>query len=192
MWEKENINLRRLRRTIRQCESTHRRSTGTLCDLSHSACTVLVVLKFSPLPQVMSPKLKLMVTFNRRLREQVSRRLLFNSHLSRIQLCQRSPRQIWYPSTELKGQSLALPQLPAQGDSKREQGSLAQEVLELSCLSRTTRRMSQDELAAMEHSRLAMFYQNQGFTSPRTSADSSRHSAWNSTLRSSTTNRPWR
>ena len=159
--------LRTLRWTVTHCTSTHRRSTGTICNRVHSAHTVLVVLKCRLFSHVMSHKLATMArTYDQILqaREETSRKLPFKIHPSRIQRCQTHPRQ-WY--TEVEGQSWVLATLPAEGDLMRECHSLAQEPLRssYSLLSRITRRMAQDELVAMKQhvSSLDVFVKIKGF-----------------------------
>ena len=55
--------------------SAHRSSTGTLCNLAHSAHMVVVVLKFQHPSQLVSPELataaRTCVRFNRRLRRKL-------------------------------------------------------------------------------------------------------------------------
>ena len=76
--------------------------------------------------------LEFVVKFNMRLYGGTSRRLPFKIHLSQIQRCQTSPRQIWYPSTEVKGQYLVPAKMPAQGDLMYIGRCSAQEVLKTS------------------------------------------------------------
>ena len=73
-----------------------------------------------------------MVRLTMRLREETSRRQPFKIHVPRIQRCQTSPRQIWYPSMEVKDHCFVLAKLLAQGDLMREQPHLAPWVLKTS------------------------------------------------------------